>query len=505
MRKIFRIVLLLTLAVMAAFSATTAFAEGEVTIEPEGFAFPAALSDDDRLTWSAAGPENVVTVTCEDGLHSVYVQFDQVPVSTYTITDPATGKTIECGTNYFLHDYNNVEELFGSKPKKLELRFAEDAVLTDIYGYPGEEPKYVQKWQPCLEKADLLLLSTHADDEQLYFAGVLPYYAIERKLDVQVVYFIQHFTVGDIHKRPHELLDGLWTVGIRNYPYFSEFPDLYSVANGRDRQTVVTDTVQMFSGYGYTYDDFLGFTVKVLRRFKPLVVVTHDLDGEYGHAAHILNADVMCQAVQISGDEKRFEDSAKEYGAWTPEKVYLHLYDQNQLVMDWDTPYESMNGMTPFEMTQMGFACHLSQQYPMFAFWLYGTEDAPITRASQIIEYSPCRYGLYYSAVGADVRGGDMFENVVTYADKAKAEEEARRKAEEEEARKKAEEEAAKKAAEEEARKKAEEEAARKAAEEAAAKAQKEAKQMRTRIAIFAVCAVLAIILFIVSRRSTRH
>ena len=203
MKKFFRSVLILSVIILAVFGASNAYAEGEVNIESEGFPDPSALTDDNRLTFGAAQADNKVTVSCEDGLHSVYVSFDRVPVNTYTITDPASGKTVEVGTNYFLHDYNDIEKLFGTRPKTVELKFAQGAVLADIYGFSGEEPDYIQKWEPPLEKADLLLISTHADDEQLYFAGLLPYYAIERKLNVQVAYYVEHFTTGYIHQRPH--------------------------------------------------------------------------------------------------------------------------------------------------------------------------------------------------------------------------------------------------------------------------------------------------------------
>ena len=262
--------------------------------------------------------------------------------------------------------------------------------------------------------------------------------------------------------------------------------------------------------YGYKYEDFVGYIVEVLRRFKPLVVVDHDLDGEYGHALHIVNTYSLCRALEICEDASQYPDSANKYGTWMPEKVYLHLYDRNKIIMDWDTPYESMGGKTPFEMTQEGFRNHMTQQYPKFTVWLYGTDDAPIEKASDIVEYSPCEYGLYYSSVGYDVKGGDMFENVLTYAEKQAAEEEAKRKAEEEAQRKAEEERKAKEA--EEARKKAEEEAQRKAEEEKKAKEAEEARKkveearkMRTRTAIFAVTAVLAIALIVIIVRLKRR
>ena len=46
---------------------------------------------------------------------------------------------------------------------------------------------------------------------------------------------------------------------------------------------------------------------------------------------------------------------------------------------------------------------------------MYGTADRPIKKATDILTYSPCNYGLYYTSVGNDVVGGDFFENVKTY------------------------------------------------------------------------------------------
>ncbi|MBQ4178508.1 MAG: DUF4406 domain-containing protein, partial [Elusimicrobia bacterium] len=42
-----------------------------------------------------------------------------------------------------------------------------------------------------LKQADMMLFSTHADDEHLWFAGLLPTY-VDRGYDIQVVYFTNH-------------------------------------------------------------------------------------------------------------------------------------------------------------------------------------------------------------------------------------------------------------------------------------------------------------------------
>jgi LmbE family N-acetylglucosaminyl deacetylase len=393
----------------------------------------------------------------------------------------------------------DVKALFGTLPRQLTLHFEKGTVISEIYTFSdGELPDWVQVWQPPCEQTDLMLLSTHSDDEQLFFAGVLPYYAIERQMHVQVVYSVQHFEVyGEKnHQRPHEQLDGLWTVGVRHYPIISEFPDLY--AESKDRDTAFAQAKSAFKSQGVTYDDFVSYITECIRRCKPLVVVSHDPNGEYGHGAHVLTVAALTDALQHAADESFDPESAAAYGTWSVEKTYLHLYVENPIVMDFDTPLDSMGGKTPFQMTQEGFGCHKSQHWTWFYKWIYGTSDAPIEKAADIKTYSPCLYGLYASSVGADSEGGDFFENVMTYAQRAEAE-----------AKAKAEADAAAKA-EAEAKAKAEAEAAAKAEAEAkaAAEAARAEKIRKTVLPVTAAAVILLAAFFAVAlsrRRGKRQ
>ena len=54
-----------------------------------------------------------------------------------------------------------------------------------LYTSPAIEAR---EWQPSCEKADLLLIVAHPDDELLWFGGALPTYAGERGMAVQVMY-----------------------------------------------------------------------------------------------------------------------------------------------------------------------------------------------------------------------------------------------------------------------------------------------------------------------------
>ncbi len=463
----FLLLCLLTVSVCAAQAAYD-----DTVTETEGISSPQRLFDASRSTYTRISDGASITLSRPDGIAALYIEFDRIP-SEWTLTDPATGATVPAGQNAFLHEFVDISALFDPLPDSLTLTFPADTVIADIYAFSaGELPHWVQTWNPPCQQADLLLLSSHSDDEQLFFAGVLPYYAVERRLNVQVAYVVQHFEAWGApdHQRPHEQLDGLWAVGVRNYPVMSDFPDLYS--ESKDRATAFSSAQKVYQSAGITYEDFVGYITGCIRRFKPLVVVSHDLNGEYGHGTHVYAAAALTDAITLAADESQYPDSAAVYGPWTVEKTYLHLYPENPITMDWDTPLDSLGGKTPFEVTQDGFACHKSQHWTWFYRWIYGTADAPVTKATQVRGYSPCRYGLYDTNVGPDVAGGDFFEHVETYAQRAaRAAEEAARLQAEEEARAKAEAEAAAKA-------KAEAEAAKQAQAEAAAKVQAEAEAL---------------------------
>ena len=431
MIKVMRYVLVL--AVVLSCGALTAGAEPAnyegTTVYADGFSNPGNLNDGNRTTVAYSGAQNRVTLSREDGIAAVYIEFDRVP-EPWTVTASVCDKALKCGENGFLHEYVDLSGLNNELPREAVLTFKEGTAVGEIYAFSeGEVPDWVQVWQPPCKEADLLLISSHSDDEQLFFAGVLPYYAVERKLNVQVAYLVQHFEANGVsdHRRPHEQLDGLWTVGVRNYPVMSGFPDLYSESS--DREEALKQALSVYEAQGYTYQDFVDYLSRCLRRFRPLVVVSHDLDGEYGHGTHVLCAEALGDALAKAADPSWNSGTGENNEVWQVEKTYLHLYPDNRIVMDWDTPLESLDGKTPFQVTKEGFGCHKSQHWTWFYRWIYGTGANPIGKASDIKTYSPCLYGLYDTKVGQDSAGGDFFENVRTYAQRAQ--DEAERLAEE--------------------------------------------------------------------------
>ena len=90
--------------------------------------------------------------------------------------------------------------------------------------------------------------------------------------------------------REHEKLDGLWASGIRYYPVNGPFDDLYATTLDAAKKL-------------YNIDEVTAFVTEQIRRFKPLVCVTQDINGEYGHGGHMLLAASVQTAVTSSMDE----------------------------------------------------------------------------------------------------------------------------------------------------------------------------------------------------------
>ena len=140
-------------------------------------------------------------------------------------------------------------------------------------------------------------------------------------------------------------------------------------------------------------------------------------------------ADLLINALDITGDPAQYPESAEKYGTWDIPKTYLHLYEENPIELNYDTPLDSFDGMTALEVTQkLGYPCHESQQYTWFTQWLNWVNMAvggtPVTSATQIAKYNPCKFGLYRSTVGTDVQKNDFLENIVTYAEQERIEQE---------------------------------------------------------------------------------
>lgn len=339
---------------------------------------------------------NLVIHNDTDQIKQLYIVYEISSKHGKLIT--SSGETVNLGENEFLHEYVSLD-----KPDNdITLTFDEDVTISEIRLFTdGDTPKDVQKWTRETS-TDLMIFSTHADDEQLFFAGVMPTYINQNK-KVHVVYFARH-DVGAYYapNRLHEQLDGLWTLGVTDYPTFGIIPDAYS-------ESIDVARSQMNSA-GFKDEDVINFYVMVLRSYKPKVILGHDENGEYGHGQHRLNIYLLKEAYDEAANPEYNGASSNPYKV---PKFYIHLYDMdNKTVLDYDSPLDKYDGKTAYEVSKEGYSKHLSQQYTWFTNWLNGNNNS-YTSATQITKYNPAYWGLYKSEVGPDINKNDLFENIV--------------------------------------------------------------------------------------------
>lgn len=344
---------------------------------------------DGSLSTHSQATDATLQLESEAPMGFLYIKYRNTPKEAGSLNG-----TTAIAQKGYLHEYIPLDGLQSATLAYPEIDIAEIAVYSE-----GDVPKEVQIWQIGPESTDIMLFATHSDDDQLFFAGLVPTY-VARGACVRVSYFVNHF---DTYNRMHELLDGLWHCGLTNYPLISPLPDGYSES--------IEGAEAFFEEQGFSHENILNLQRIYLNRFKPKVAVLHDIDGEYSHGAHMLNTASFLEVVE-NADSNQF----------VPEKIYIHLYKENPLTLDIDTPLDYFDGKTAFQVSQEAFDYHKSQHWTWFKGWLYGKNDN-ITKSTQIKTYNPAEYGLYYSGVGADSGIGDMLENIVTVAEQ-KAEEE---------------------------------------------------------------------------------
>ena len=84
----------------------------------------------------------------------------------------------------------------------------------------------------------------------------------------------------------------------------------------------------------------------------------------------------------------------------------MHLWSENQIHLDWTVPLSSYDGETSISVATRALACHVSQ-----------TQTKRKWSMERAEEYDNGLFGLYYTTVGLDEVGDDIFEHITSEAE----------------------------------------------------------------------------------------
>ena len=335
-----------------------------------------------------------VTLTCDTPIYGLYLCFRQMPSSfEIQVKQEEEWVTAMPGDTRFQHSFYELDGVSGVRIYSTQ-KNAHKIGFNEIFVFgEGDIPDWVQRWEETEGKADILFFSAHPDDELIFLGGAIPTYAVEKEKRVVVAYLSWSNTT-----RRSEALNGLWSMGVRHYPEFGGFRDSYSKDAKGAYKTLGKDKV-------------LSWVTEMYRKHQPEVVVTHDLNGEYGHGQHKMMADAAIQGYDLAASPEKYPDSAAQYGTWQVKKLYVHLYGDEsvQTKFDWNVPLEKMNGKTGLELAAEAYALHKTQE---------GAEVKINKKWHRLSveetgsHWSNTTFGLYASQVGPDETHTDFLEHI---------------------------------------------------------------------------------------------
>lgn len=253
--------------------------------------------------------------------------------------------------------------------------------LSELHVYDMDNlSAQVQQWEPTPDKADIMVISAHQDDELLFFGATIPDSASRGKSIVML------YMANCGRGRYAEALAGMWSVGLRTMPVFLGLTD----------QAFRSKSAAMKEWPKYETVDKLVYNI---RKYQPEVVVTHDVKGEYGHMQHKLTSEYVERAVKLAGSSDYVCKLDKSLKPWTVKKFYIHLYSQNVMHLASDVPNDFFGGFTLQEAATIAYDKHY-------------TQHGHYTMENQGAKYDNTAFGLVSTTVGQDENKNDLYEHL---------------------------------------------------------------------------------------------
>lgn len=278
--------------------------------------------------------------------------------------------------------------------------------------YPGYCRQSLQQWSPYPGDADLMVVTAHPDDEGIFFGGTLPYYTkVAGKKTILVGMSGEESNHAGFNRR-EELERAAWHYGVRYKPINYQYVGTNS--------GTVDDVFNTWDPGGR--DAVVGRLAADIRRYKIDVIVSHDPQGEYGHAEHKATSAAVLAAFDVAGDPSV---SLGGLAPHQPQKLYLHKFNAPSIATNeipsvkvtpegynfhsWESTHSQLSNKSSRQVTNEGLQCHQDA----IKVW---PDLQAVSRYAQgeVFEGHPGEdWGLIRSTVGPDTVPGQFFQNVV--------------------------------------------------------------------------------------------
>lgn len=348
------------------------------------------LTDGDTDTvWSPSGTDAKLLINLPgNGAGFVVVKWETEP--TGYIFSQYDGQQGPIGAVNQTDAYGGLTQVFELDPAAryavLTLTRKGQGVAEVIVYSAGDLPADMPRWTAPYVKTDIMLVCAYPGDEFVTFGGLLPYYSAMGGNRVQPVYM-----TGTDRDRLEENQSALWSIGMTAHPVYLRLP-----------ASDVDDVEECLSRWGGR-EELVGTMVATIRRCKPEVIVSHDIDSK--DPRRRLTAMLMSYAIDAAADPAMYPESADEYGVWQVKKLYL--LGGEGIDFDWSTPVQELGGISPIDASAVAFS-HYTSLRGKYAVAEYGDG------------FDTSVYNLAFSMLGEDARHDGFFENVPmldTYAE----------------------------------------------------------------------------------------
>ena len=224
------------------------------------------------------------------------------------------------------------------------------------------------------EPLTIMIVHAHPDDEAIGTGGVLARYSAEGIRTVLVTatlgeegeIVVPELNTPEIKARLAEVR----SEELRRAVEILGVSDL-EILGYRDSGMVGTESNNHSDCFNMADpDEATGRLVRLVRAYKPQVLVSYNEFGGYGHPDHIACHKATVAAFEAAGDPERYLDAGQP---WTPLKLYYTNSPRRQLQRAWE------------EMKARGFPTPLDD--PNFDITRFTVPDDVVTTAVEVGEY----------------------------------------------------------------------------------------------------------------------